>query len=78
MIGNRVRQSFMLIFIFAITALGLFQMFMRINGTIPSRYMLPLTVMFAVIVAVWVVLCTFQRYSSQLIFFCVILLSLIA
>ena len=77
MIGNRVRQSFMLIFIFAITALGLFQMFMRINGTIPSRYMLPLIVMFAVIVAVWVVLCTFQRYSSQLIFFCVILLSLI-
>lgn len=77
MIGNRVRQALMLLFVLLTAALAFFQMFMRVEGAVPQRYLTALIVMTAVIAAAWLVLCFCQKYSSQIIFFCVLLLSLI-
>ena len=76
MIVNRVKQFFWLLFVILISALGLFQMFMRTEGTIPHNYLVAFGLLLLVIVASWIVLAIRQKYASHIIFFCVLLLAL--
>ncbi len=77
MIKKRLRETALLLITLAIACVGLFQMFMRVANEIPNKYVLPFCVLVALICIFWALLTAFQVYASQIIFLCVVLLSLI-
>lgn len=75
MIMQRLRQLLLLLFAAGIVFLGLFQMFMRLENAMPMRYMLLLSVAFALCIVFWSVLSHIQPFASQSILPCVVLLT---
>lgn len=75
MILQRLRQVSLLLIAGAIVFLGLFQMFMRLEGHMPMNFVLLLSVAAALVIVFWSVLTHTQRYASQSILPCVIILT---
>ncbi|PJM74454.1 cell division protein FtsW [Bifidobacterium simiarum] len=74
MIIRRLRQASLLILSAAIVLLGFFQMFMRVQNGIPTRYITLLAVTGLLFAVFWGVLSKLQPYSAETILPCVLLL----
>ena len=74
MIARRLHQLGLLLFAAAIIALGFFQLFMRLQNSFPTNYLVLLTVTLATFVVFWLVLSTIHPYATDVILPCVLLL----
>lgn len=74
---ERLRQISMLVLTAVLSCVALFQTFLQVSKTFPVRYATLFTVVAVLAVAVWLILCFAQRWAQQIIFFGVLLLSLI-
>ncbi|RSX49020.1 FtsW/RodA/SpoVE family cell cycle protein [Bifidobacterium callimiconis] len=75
MIARRIEQASLLILSGAIVVLGIFQMFMRVQNTVPQAYVTRLGITGALFVVFWIVLLVRQPHANQTILPCVLLLS---
>ena len=75
MIVTRLRQFSLLLFSLALSFLAFFQMFMRLNGTLPPKFMALLVVVAGLIVVFWALTLRFQPYASQSLLPCVLMLT---
>ena len=74
MIARRLHQLGLLLFAAIIIMLGFFQLFMRLQNTFPSNYLVLLTVAFVAFIVFWIVLSKFHPYATDAILPCVLLL----
>ncbi|PLS31133.1 cell division protein FtsW [Bifidobacterium margollesii] len=74
MIIRRLRQASLLILAAAIVLLGFFQMFMRVQDGVPSKYVTMLLIVGLLFAVFWGVLTKLQPYSAETILPCVLLL----
>ena len=65
MIARRLHQLGLLLFAAAIIALGFFQLFMRLQNSFPTNYLVLLTVTLATFVVFWLVLSTIHPYAMS-------------
>lgn len=75
MIPLRLRQLCLLLFSMAIGFLAFFHMFQRTVGTFPASYAVTLSVVAALILALWGLMLRFQPHASQAILPCALLLT---
>lgn len=75
MMTTHLRRFSLLFASLLIGFISFFQMFARVNGSIPNSYKIMLPIVALLFMALWVLLEIFQPYASQTILPCVVVLS---
>ena len=75
MTKTRIRYLLQILFAFAITAIGVFQMFARTEGRPPATALVLMGVIAVLFIVTWALICKFQPYANQSIMACVLMLT---